>query len=88
MPLLYSHLKGTERQNIAPFIAALNIMLAKTAAKSGIKVGKDRYFFKSQGSFMNLGGGLEAWKVFKFQIYISSCLLTANRVSIAPFVLL
>jgi hypothetical protein len=48
-------------------LSALNIILAKHAANSGgVRVGRDRYFFKGLGGSMDIGGGLEAWKVFRF----------------------
>jgi eukaryotic translation initiation factor 2C len=50
--------------NIGPLLSALNIILAKypSGLGNGVRVGRDRYFFKS-GESLNLGGGLEAWKV-------------------------
>ncbi|GJJ14721.1 hypothetical protein Clacol_008988 [Clathrus columnatus] len=59
-----NHLQGVERQNVAPYIAALNILAAKEAGKNGIRVGGDRYFFKSAGPSFDLKGGIEAWKGF------------------------
>jgi len=37
----------------------------------GVKVGKDRYFFKDQNAAgFNLGAGLEAWKVRLVVLYV------------------
>jgi len=50
--------------NILPVISALNIILAAHPLRSGIKLGQDRYFFRSAATPQHLGGGLEAWKGF------------------------
>ena len=50
--------------NALPVISALNLILAAHPLRSGIKVGQDRYFFRSAMLPQSLGGGLEAWKGF------------------------
>ena len=61
-----SYLNGSLRSyNIAPLLSALNIILAKypSGIGNGVKVGRDRFFFRSGDGPLNLGAGLEAWKV-------------------------
>ncbi|KAF8523721.1 Piwi-domain-containing protein [Hysterangium stoloniferum] len=59
------YLNGSLRSsNIGPLLSALNIILAKFAFTRGVKVGRDRFFFKGAGGSMDLSGGLEAWKGF------------------------
>jgi len=50
--------------NTLPVISALNLILAAHPLRSGVKVGQDRYFFRSAAAPQALGGGLEAWKGF------------------------
>lgn len=62
-----SYLNGDNQYrnyNTLPVISALNLILAAHPLRSGIKVGQDRYFFRSAAVPANLGGGLEAWKGF------------------------
>lgn len=64
---LTSYLNGDNQYrnyNTLPVISALNLILAAHPLRSGIKVGQDRYFFRSGTGPSNLGGGLEAWKGF------------------------
>ncbi|KAG1737463.1 ribonuclease H-like domain-containing protein [Suillus paluster] len=64
---LMSYLNGDgqyRNYNTLPVISALNLILAAHPLRSGIKVGQDRYFFRSAATPSNLGGGLEAWKGF------------------------
>jgi hypothetical protein len=55
--------------DIAPMVAALNLVLNAHAARSvggGVEVpeGRNKFFFPSLTQLRaNLGGGLEAWKV-------------------------
>ncbi|KAL5520600.1 hypothetical protein ACEPAF_2601 [Sanghuangporus sanghuang] len=48
--------------DIAPLLAALNIVLAQHPSRNGVMVGRNRFFFSHET--FNLGGGLEAWKGF------------------------
>lgn len=48
--------------DIAPLLAALNIVLAQYPSRNGVMVGRNRFFFPHET--FNLGGGLEAWKGF------------------------
>ncbi|KAJ8590502.1 argonaute-like protein [Rhizopogon salebrosus TDB-379] len=64
---LTSYLNGDAQYrnyNALPVISALNLILAAHPLRSGIKVGQDRYFFRSAMPPRSLGGGLEAWKGF------------------------
>jgi len=64
---LMSYLNGDNQYrnyNTLPVISALNLILAAHPLRSGIKVGQDRYFFRSAAVPRDLGGGLEAWKGF------------------------
>lgn len=48
-----------------PLISALNLVLQQHPAHSGVRFGRNRYFFPpGQGEKINLGLGLEAWKGF------------------------
>ncbi|KAF9242311.1 ribonuclease H-like domain-containing protein [Melanogaster broomeanus] len=64
---LMSYLEGQPQYrnyDILPIISALNIILAATPGRTGIMVGRNRYFFRSAAQPYKLGGGLEAWKGF------------------------
>ncbi|KAF8513192.1 Piwi domain-containing protein [Gautieria morchelliformis] len=79
---LDSHLNGSMRShNIGPLLSALNIILAKYASSlgNGVRVGRDRFFFKS-GENLDLGGGLEAWKGFYSSVRptLNSLLVNVN----------
>ncbi|KAI5116017.1 hypothetical protein M0805_004388 [Coniferiporia weirii] len=62
---LTSHLSGDPNYreiDVAPILAALNIVLAQHPTRSGVMVGRNRFFFPNET--FNLGGGLEAWRGF------------------------
>ncbi|KIK78298.1 hypothetical protein PAXRUDRAFT_834618 [Paxillus rubicundulus Ve08.2h10] len=64
---LVSYLEGQPQYrnyDILPVIAALNIILAAAPGRTGIMVGRNRYFFRSAAQPHSLGGGLEAWQGF------------------------
>ncbi|KAH0831190.1 hypothetical protein J3R83DRAFT_13768 [Lanmaoa asiatica] len=64
---LVSHLAGQAQfrnYDVLPVIAALNIILASTPGRTGVMVGRNRYFFRAAAAPSRLGGGLEAWKGF------------------------
>lgn len=46
-----------------PLVSALNLVLQTHAARTGVRVGQNRYFFPSQERF-ELATGVEAWKGF------------------------
>ena len=48
--------------DIAPLLAAVNIILAQHPSKEGVVVGRNRFFFPQD--IQSMGGGLEAWKGF------------------------
>lgn len=48
--------------DIAPLLAALNIVLAQHPSREGVMVGRNRFFFPQET--FPLGAGLEAWKGF------------------------
>ena len=53
--------------DINPILAAMNVILAAHPNRSGgtgVLVGRNRFFFRSPGESISLGGGLEAWKGF------------------------
>ncbi|KAG2136022.1 Piwi domain-containing protein [Suillus clintonianus] len=78
---LMSYLNGDgqyRNYNILPVISALNLILAAHPLRSGIKVGQDRYFFRSAAPPSNLGGGLEAWKGFYSSVRPSHRQLMVN----------
>ncbi|KIJ43810.1 hypothetical protein M422DRAFT_47658 [Sphaerobolus stellatus SS14] len=67
MTNLNAYLNGSDRSfEVAPLISALNIILAKAPMGQGVKVGRERFFFRSltETHPLNLGAGLEAWKGF------------------------
>jgi eukaryotic translation initiation factor 2C len=45
-----------------PIVSALNIVLQQHASKTGVRVGRNRYFFPSESTKYFLGLGVEAWK--------------------------
>ncbi|KAG2119355.1 Piwi domain-containing protein [Suillus clintonianus] len=47
--------------DVQPIVSAVNLVLQTHAARTGVRVGKNRYFFPSQERF-DLALGLEAWK--------------------------
>lgn len=47
-----------------PVVSALDIIIAQHPARTGITVGRNRYFFPNESSAMPLGSGLEALKGF------------------------
>jgi eukaryotic translation initiation factor 2C len=47
-----------------PLISALNLVLQQHPSRTGVRVGKNRYFFPSSAEKINLGPGVEAWKGF------------------------
>ncbi|KAF8128683.1 Piwi domain-containing protein [Boletus edulis] len=64
---LLSYLAGQSQfrnYDILPVIAALNLVLASVPGRTGVMVGRNRYFFRSAAVPQSLGGGLEAWKGF------------------------
>ncbi|KAG6380186.1 PAZ domain-containing protein [Boletus reticuloceps] len=64
---LLSYLAGQSQfrnYDILPVIAALNLILAAVPGRTGVMVGRNRYFFRSAAEPQSLGGGLEAWKGF------------------------
>jgi len=53
--------------DVNPILAAMNVILAAHPNRSGgtgVMVGRNRFFFRSPGESISLGGGLEAWKGF------------------------
>lgn len=70
--------------NPLPLISALNLVLQTHAAKTGVRVGGNRYFFKSLNEpTYQLSQGVEAWKRFfisarptfkQLRVNVSSCL--------------
>jgi eukaryotic translation initiation factor 2C len=49
--------------DVQPLLSAVNLVLQTHAARTGVRVGKNRYFFPSQERF-DLALGVEAWKGF------------------------
>ncbi|KAG9307964.1 ribonuclease H-like domain-containing protein [Chiua virens] len=47
-----------------PLISALNLIVSSTPGRTGVMVGRNRYFFRAAAQPVSLGGGLEAWKGF------------------------
>jgi hypothetical protein len=56
--------------DLSPILSALNIVLYAYAARSGtrsVEVGRNKFFFPNvTKDNLDLGGGLEAWKVGSF----------------------
>jgi len=56
---------GSRDHDTQPLVSALNLVLQTHAARTGVRVGKNRYFFSSQDSRpFELAPGVEAWKGF------------------------
>ncbi|KAJ7594394.1 argonaute-like protein [Mycena floridula] len=67
MSKLASYVQGQPQYrgyDIAPLISALNIILATRPIRSGVLLGRNRFFFKSAAPPVNLGGSIEAWRGF------------------------
>ncbi|KAF8229226.1 hypothetical protein L208DRAFT_1402452 [Tricholoma matsutake] len=47
-----------------PLISALNLVLQQNASRTGVRVGKTRYFFPSSARKISLGPRVEAWQGF------------------------
>jgi hypothetical protein len=47
-----------------PLISALNLVLQQNASRTGVRVGKNRYFFPSSAQKIPLGPRVEAWQGF------------------------
>lgn len=47
-----------------PLISGLNLVLQQHASRTGVRVGKNRYFFPSSDQKISLGPGVEAWQGF------------------------
>lgn len=54
----------TRDYDAGPLISALNLVLQQHASRTGVRVGKNRYFFRSSSESIELGAGVEAWKGF------------------------
>ncbi|KAL4072209.1 Piwi domain-containing protein [Scleroderma yunnanense] len=50
--------------DILPVISALNVILASSPGRTGVVVGRNKYFFRAAAEPYPIGGGLEAWKGF------------------------
>lgn len=63
--LLFSYLAGDPSYrdfDAIPLISAINIILAQYPSRTGVNVGRNRFFFPDPSSTKDLGGGLEALK--------------------------
>ncbi|KAI6038599.1 Piwi-domain-containing protein [Pisolithus marmoratus] len=54
--------------DILPVISALNVILASSPGRTGVVVGRNKYFFRDAATPVSLGGGLEALKGFYFSV--------------------
>ncbi|KAG2360248.1 ribonuclease H-like domain-containing protein [Suillus spraguei] len=64
--LLTNYLSGDTNlrdHDVQPVINAVNLILQTHATRTGVRVGKNRYFFRSQ-EYFDLAPGVEAWKGF------------------------
>lgn len=50
--------------DFAPIVGAYNLVLQHHASHNGFRVGKNRYFFPTQGQRMEISIGVEAWRGF------------------------
>ncbi|KAF8133993.1 Piwi domain-containing protein [Boletus edulis] len=50
--------------DFAPLVGAYNLVLQHHASHNGVRVGKNRYFFPSDGRPLELSMGVEAWRGF------------------------
>jgi eukaryotic translation initiation factor 2C len=84
-----SYLEGqvhSRNANLSPLISALNIVLQSHASKTGVRVGKNRYFFKQLAKKMLLGPGIEARKGFFASVRPAYKQLMVNvNVCMTPF---
>jgi Argonaute linker 1 domain len=61
------HLNGSAEArgyDTLPLISALNLVLQQNASRTGVRVGKNRYFFPSSAKKISLGPRVEAWQGF------------------------
>ncbi|KAH0580660.1 Protein argonaute 1B [Termitomyces sp. J132] len=61
-----------------PLISALNLVLQQHASRSGVRVGKNRYFFPASSQKVNLGPGVEAFQGFYSSVRASYNQLLVN----------
>ncbi|PCH34807.1 Piwi-domain-containing protein [Wolfiporia cocos MD-104 SS10] len=54
----------SRNEDLLPLMSALNLVLQQHAANTGIRVGKNRYFFGGSSTPMQLSLGVEAWRGF------------------------
>ncbi|KAI6096159.1 ribonuclease H-like domain-containing protein [Pisolithus croceorrhizus] len=54
--------------DILPVISALNVIMASSPGRTGVVVGRNKYFFRDAAAPFSLGGGLEALKGFYFSV--------------------
>ncbi|KAI6020149.1 hypothetical protein PISMIDRAFT_93285 [Pisolithus microcarpus 441] len=54
--------------DILPVISALNVIMASSPGRTGVVVGRNKYFFRDAAVPFSLGGGLEALKGFYFSV--------------------
>ncbi|KAJ7915348.1 argonaute-like protein [Mycena leptocephala] len=74
---------GSRDYNVAPLISALNLVLQQHATKTGIRVGKSRYFFPNATAPVQLSLGIIALQGFsmsvrptykQFMVNVNSCM--------------
>ena len=59
------HLDGKSQDyDFLPLVSALNLVLQQKASRTGIRVGKNRYFFPSSAQKVRLEPGVEAIQGF------------------------
>ncbi|KAF8664851.1 hypothetical protein AX16_000692 [Volvariella volvacea WC 439] len=62
-----SYLEGSLAKrdfDIQPYASATNLFLQQLASRTGVRVGKNRYFFQQLSQSLRLSTGIEAWKGF------------------------
>lgn len=47
-----------------PLISALNLVLQQNASRTGVRVGKNKYFFPASSQGFQLGFGIQAFQGF------------------------
>ena len=63
-PRYLNGVPGARDYDTQPLVSALNLVLQQHASRTGVRVGKNRYFFPSSDQKIKLGPRVEAWQGF------------------------
>ncbi|KAJ7021433.1 argonaute-like protein [Mycena alexandri] len=69
---------GSRNYNTLPLISALNLALQQHSARTGVRVGKNRYFFPSSSESFRLSPGIVAFQGFYTSVRVTYKQLMVN----------